>query len=213
MRPNKGGGGGGRRRRSYPSPSRDPPFNSSGFEPGPSGSRLSPSRASVLDRGLVTEEDFTVFDNLQIDPNPRSFPYSVKQQCWDKADKVKGRDPDRWRRDSLGNILFRKLVGCPGCLCHDYDHIVPYSKGGKSTLENCQVLQATVNRSKGNRTEISKADLIQKSSYCRVSVQAVTWIFWNCQHMAMSDEDKTLEDATFSDMLLFMAGNLNVVKL
>ncbi|KAL7204613.1 hypothetical protein ACSBR2_017651 [Camellia fascicularis] len=43
--------------------------------------------------------------------------------------------------------------------------------------------------------------------------QAVTWIFWNCQHMAMSDEDKTLEDATFSDMLLFMAGNLNVVKL
>ncbi|KAF5952527.1 hypothetical protein HYC85_010471 [Camellia sinensis] len=196
MRPNKGGGGGGggRRRRSYSSPSRDPPFNSSGFEPGPSGSRLSPSRASVLDRGLVTEEDFTVFDNLQIDPNPRSFPYSVKQQCWDKADKVKGRDPDRWRRDNLGNILFRKLVGCPGCLCHDYDHIVPYSKGGKSTLENCQVLQvwllfpcmiiafvwyqtkfeyilklATVNRSKGNRTEISKADLIQKSSYCRVS--------------------------------------------
>ncbi|CAL5444850.1 unnamed protein product [Camellia sinensis] len=192
MRPNKGGGGGGggRRRRSYSSPSGDPPFNSSGFEPGPSGSRLSPSRASVLDRGLVTEEDFTVFDNLQIDPNPRSFPYSVKQQCWDKADKVKGRDPDRWRRDNLGNILFRKLVGCPGCLCHDYDHIVPYSK-------------ATVNRSKGNRTEISKADLIQKSSYCRVSVQAVTWIFWNCQHMAMSDEDKTLEDATFSDMLLF----------
>ncbi|CAL5362224.1 unnamed protein product [Camellia sinensis] len=170
MRPNKGGGGGGgRRRRSYSSPSGDPPFNSSGFEPGPSGSRLSPSRASVLDRGLVTEEDFTVFDNLQIDPNPRSFPYSVKQQCWDKADKVKGRDPDRWRRDNLGNILFRKLVGCPGCLCHDYDHIVPYSKGGKSTLENCQVLQATVNRSKGNRTEISKADLIQKSSYCRVA--------------------------------------------
>ncbi|KAL2492978.1 HNH endonuclease [Abeliophyllum distichum] len=72
-------------------------------------------------------------------------------------------------RDPLGNTVFRKLVGCPGCLCHDYDHIIPYSKGGKSTLENCQVLQATVNRSKGNRTEISKADLIQKSAYCRVS--------------------------------------------
>ncbi|KAH7656368.1 HNH endonuclease domain-containing protein [Dioscorea alata] len=101
--------------------------------------------------------------------NPRSFPYSVKQQCWDKAEKVKGRDPDRWRRDALGNIVFRKLVGCPGCLCHDYDHIVPYSKGGKSTLENCQVLQATVNRSKGNKTELTKAELIQKSAYCRVS--------------------------------------------
>ncbi|XP_040365982.1 uncharacterized protein LOC112175563 isoform X3 [Rosa chinensis] len=41
--------------------------------------------------------------------------------------------------------------------------------GGESTLENCQVLQAKVNRSKGNRTEYSRAELIQKSSYCRVS--------------------------------------------
>ncbi|PKA50809.1 hypothetical protein AXF42_Ash021161 [Apostasia shenzhenica] len=101
--------------------------------------------------------------------NPRTFPYGVKQQCWEKADVLKGRDPDRWRRDSLGNIVFRKLVGCPGCLCHDYDHIIPYSKGGKSTLENCQVLQAAVNRSKGNKTDISKSYLIQKSAYCRIS--------------------------------------------
>ncbi|KAJ4712942.1 HNH endonuclease [Melia azedarach] len=131
--------------------------------------------ATLLDNELFTEEETaTFFKDLQISSpdsstNPRSFPHSVKQQCWEKAEKVKGRDPDRWRRDALGNIVFRKLVGCPGCLCHDYDHILPYSKGGKSTLENCQVLQAAVNRSKGNRTELSRADLIQKSSYCRVS--------------------------------------------
>ncbi|XP_028555006.1 uncharacterized protein LOC114580718 [Dendrobium catenatum] len=46
---------------------------------------------------------------------------------------------------------------------------VKMQRGGKSTLENCQVLQATVNRFKGNKTEISKSDLIQKSAYCRVS--------------------------------------------
>ncbi|XP_019152339.1 PREDICTED: uncharacterized protein LOC109149140 isoform X2 [Ipomoea nil] len=148
-----------RRNRNATSPTRTRPDS-------PSGSthrrRLSPTPAagSVIDRELVTEE-LSLFENLQISsefeaPNPRSFPYSVKQQCWDKADKVKGRDPDRWRRDALGNIVFRKLVGCPGCLCHDYDHIIPYSK-------------ARVNRSKGNRTEVSKAELIQKSSYCRVS--------------------------------------------
>ncbi|XP_044484121.1 uncharacterized protein LOC123210029 [Mangifera indica] len=131
--------------------------------------------ASVLDSELLTEEETTIFfGDIQISSpdstaNPRSFPYSVKQQCWEKAEKVRGRDPDRWRRDALGNIVFRKFVGCPGCLCHDYDHILPYSKGGKSTLENCQVLQATVNRSKGNRTELSRAELIQKSSYCRVA--------------------------------------------
>ncbi|KAK8265825.1 hypothetical protein V6Z11_D12G202600 [Gossypium hirsutum] len=142
-------------------------------------SKLTPPSASLVDGELsVTEQErssavTSLFEGLQIsqdsNSNPRSFPYSVKQQCWEKADKVKGRDPDRWRRDAVGNIVFRKLVGCPGCLCHDYDHIIPYSKGGKSTLENCQVLQATVNRSKGNRTELSRADLIQKSSYCRVS--------------------------------------------
>lgn len=129
-----------------------------------------PLSAASLDGFLFTDE-LSLFESQQISPhpNPRIFPHSVKQQCWEKAEKVKGRDPDRWRRDPLGNVLFRKLVGCPGCLCHDYDHIIPYSKGGKSTLENCQVLQATVNRSKGNRTQLSKTELIQKSSYCRVS--------------------------------------------
>ncbi|XXG87670.1 hypothetical protein AAC387_Pa11g2300 [Persea americana] len=163
------GGGGGRRRRMPSSPRA-------------SSTSSSPLSVSVLGNEEEEEEDegeevlsgrrdwrsISISNNSE-DYNPRSFPYNVKQKCWDKADKIKGRDPDRWRRDPLGNIVFRKLVGCPGCLCHDYDHITPFSKGGKSTLENCQVLQATVNRSKGNRTEVSKADLIQKSAYCRVS--------------------------------------------
>ncbi|CAI9757545.1 unnamed protein product [Fraxinus pennsylvanica] len=159
-----------RRNKTGSSPTSTRPTSPIGSDP--TSSRTSPSSAALLDRGLVTEE-LAIFESLRISPepnvNPRSFPYSVKQQCWEKAQKIKGRDPDRWRRDPLGNTVFRKLVGCPGCLCHDYDHIIPYSKGGKSTLENCQVLQATVNRSKGNRTELSKADLIQKSAYCRVS--------------------------------------------
>lgn len=96
--------------------------------------------ASLLESGLLTQEQetSTLFDGLRISSspdlsvNPRSFPHSVKQQCWGKADKVRGRDPDRWRRDPLGNIVFKKLVGCPGCLCHDYDHILPYSKVTKT---------------------------------------------------------------------------------
>ncbi|MED6161064.1 hypothetical protein PIB30_057199 [Stylosanthes scabra] len=158
-----------RRRRRSPTKSKSPIRDRSKTTSSKLSSRSSSrSKALFLDDDLVSD-----FQDLRIssdpNPNPRSFPYTVKQQCWDKAEKIKGRDPDRWRRDALGNTVFRKLVGCPGCLCHDYDHILPYSKGGKSTLENCQVLQATVNRSKGNRTDISKSELIQKSSYCRVS--------------------------------------------
>ncbi|XP_065877476.1 uncharacterized protein [Euphorbia lathyris] len=175
-------------RRSRPSsPPRRAPTTISTFPSGPDSSplasrqsTLTPSSASVSldDSHLLTQQHDTLslFEDLQISqeyrnspPEPRSFSHNVKQQCWEKAEKVRGRNPERWRRDPYGNIVFRKLVGCPGCLCHDYDHILPYSKGGKSTLENCQVLQATVNRSKGNRTELSRADLIQRSSYCRVS--------------------------------------------
>ncbi|KAI5063762.1 hypothetical protein GOP47_0022309, partial [Adiantum capillus-veneris] len=87
---------------------------------------------------------------------PRSFPLEVKELCWQKAETVKGRDPARWRRDPVGNLVFRKLVGCSGCLCYDFDHVVPYSK-------------AAANRAKGNRVDISKAELAQKSVYCRLS--------------------------------------------
>ncbi|OAY80886.1 hypothetical protein ACMD2_01100 [Ananas comosus] len=176
MRPRKSTG-----RRAAGSPARSVPSEPLGFQPVHSAAagerRSSALSATLLDdapAGLLppvggADEDELFFGGGGSATNPRSFPYSVKQRCWEKAEKVKGRDPDRWRRDTLGNIVFRKLVGCPGCLCHDYDHIVPFSKGGKSTLENCQVLQATVNRSKGNKTEISRSDLIQKSAYCRVS--------------------------------------------
>lgn len=118
------------------SPLRDRTGASDRFESRRNGSRpstITPS-SSLRERDLVTGDDCLLRD-LKLSPddsvsdyNPRSFPHSVKQQCWDKAEKIKGRDPARWRRDALGNIVFRKLVGCPGCLCHDYDHILPYSK-------------------------------------------------------------------------------------
>ncbi|CAJ2664568.1 unnamed protein product [Trifolium pratense] len=184
----RGGGGNGRperrRRRNSTSPLKDRTETTSSKLSSSSSSKLSSSSSAttLID---VDDSNAVLFD-YYTNPNPRSFPHSVKQKCWEKADKVKGRDPDRWRRDPLGNLIFRKLVGCPGCLCHDYDHIVPYSKGGKSTLENCQVLQARVNRSKGNRTDISKSDLIQKSSYCRVSGRDMDLLelsaFGNVQH-------------------------------
>ncbi|KAE9601945.1 hypothetical protein Lal_00040865 [Lupinus albus] len=166
-----------RRRRSRTPPPPSSPLRdrskstSSKLSRSSSATSLNPSHSAsttLIDTTSSLFEDLTLNPNYKYN-NPRSFPYSVKQQCWEKADKVKGRDPERWRRDAIGNIVFRKLVGCPGCLCHDYDHILPYSKGGESTLENCQVLQATVNRSKGNRTDMSKGDLIQKSRYCKVS--------------------------------------------
>lgn len=122
------------------------------------------------------EEGYVTSPSREGSLGPRSFPHDVKEACWAKAETVKGRDPARWRRDPLGNIVFRKLVGCQGCLCHDYDHIVPYSKGGPSTLDNCQILQAPANRAKGARMNVSKSELQQRSAYCTLTGREMDFV-------------------------------------
>ncbi|KAF3437676.1 hypothetical protein FNV43_RR20432 [Rhamnella rubrinervis] len=142
------------KRRSRPSsPLRDRTRVPSGFEPRSPGFR---SSVSVLDREELLAKDIAVLEGRSISSdssnsnlNPRSFPYAVKHQCSDKAEKIKGQDPDRWRRDPLGNIVFRKLVGCSGVLKLGglgsvviFHRAVNGNKGGQSTVENCQALQA-----------------------------------------------------------------------
>lgn len=55
------------------------------------------------------------------------------------------------------------LRGCPGLACHEYDHIVPWSKGGPSVLGNCQLLQSRVNQMKSNH-ELEDSDQLKAFS-------------------------------------------------
>ena len=59
----------------------------------------------------------------------RHFDEKARALCWQKAEVLKGRHPERWRKDSAGNVVCRKFTNCDGCLCHEYDHILPFSKG------------------------------------------------------------------------------------
>jgi len=63
------------------------------------------------------------------DKRPRFFDTKTKNICWTKADTVPGRHPERWRKDAAGNIVCKRFFNCLGCLCYEYDHIIPYSKG------------------------------------------------------------------------------------
>ena len=78
----------------------------------------------------------------------RIFSFEQKLLCWNKADFIQGRDPKRWRYDAAGNPVLNALRGCKGQLCHEYNHIIPFSKGGETSTENCQILQTHVNRFK-----------------------------------------------------------------
>ncbi|GJQ13500.1 hypothetical protein GpartN1_g5291.t1 [Galdieria partita] len=104
----------------------------------------------------------------------RQFQHIDKEACWLKAEPVvsecsRGRDPSRWRRDLAGNVVCKKLRGGPFCM--DYDHVVPLSKGGESILDNCQVLQTTANRHKGDRLVESNTDI--KKYYKEISDRRV----------------------------------------
>ena len=81
----------------------------------------------------------------------RCFTPQQKRLCWERAARIWGRDPDRWRLDGVGNPILNILRGCSGAYCHEYDHIVPFSKGGQTAVSNCQILQTSVNRYKGNQ--------------------------------------------------------------
>jgi hypothetical protein len=60
---------------------------------------------------------------------PRSFDKKTRSACWRKAAVVAVRHPERWRRGAAGNVVRRRFWSCHGCLCYEYDHIVPFSKG------------------------------------------------------------------------------------
>ncbi|XP_073139536.1 uncharacterized protein [Henckelia pumila] len=90
---------------------------------------------------------------------PRFFDSIAKNRCWAKAETVPGRHPERWRKDAAGNIVCKRFCNCHGCLCFEYDHIIPYSKGGESVAENCQILQTRVNRFKSDKEEVDNAQL------------------------------------------------------
>ncbi|XP_059643420.1 uncharacterized protein LOC132285269 [Cornus florida] len=90
---------------------------------------------------------------------PRFFDSKAKRSCWSEAKIVPGRHPERWRFDAAGNIVCKRLCNCLGCLCFEYDHIIPYSKGGESVAENCQILQTRVNRYKSDKEQVESTQL------------------------------------------------------
>lgn len=61
-----------------------------------------------------------------------------KETVWNNATKVRGKDPDKYRRDPAGNVIFKG----------SFDHIKPTSRGGSDATVNLQALNTGVNRSK-----------------------------------------------------------------
>ena len=58
-----------------------------------------------------------------------------KQEVWDKAKKVRGKDPDKYRKDKLGNEIYFGSYGKNTEMGWEIDHSKPKCEGGTDHLK------------------------------------------------------------------------------
>ena len=80
----------------------------------------------------------------------------VKIKVWDKATKIKNKNPDKYRKDPYGKIIYFSNFNKNTEMGWTIDHIKPLNKGGSNDILNLQALQTKIN--------ISKADTLVKKS-------------------------------------------------
>lgn len=74
-----------------------------------------------------------------------------REKAWAKAPKVRGKNPDLYRRDAKGNELYKHSYGKQGPKSWEIDHKKPKAKGGSNHQRNLQILQTKANRKKSDK--------------------------------------------------------------
>lgn len=74
-----------------------------------------------------------------------------KDDVWNKARKLRGKDPSKYRKDDEGNVMYYASYGKTSKMGWEIDHSKPRSKGGTNHLNNLRPLNTIANRKKGNK--------------------------------------------------------------
>lgn len=73
-----------------------------------------------------------------------------RDNVWDKAAKIRGKDSSKYRKDPYGNEMHYDSFGKNSAKGWEVDHIRPKARGGSDATVNLQALKTKVNRSKGD---------------------------------------------------------------
>lgn len=74
-----------------------------------------------------------------------------KNQAWENAKKIRGKNPNLWRRDDFSNPMYKPAHGTNGEYGWEVDHKHPVSRGGSDRGDNLRALNTRVNREKGKK--------------------------------------------------------------
>jgi len=74
----------------------------------------------------------------------------AKQNVWNKAKTIRGRDPKVYRQDPYGQTMYYSSYGKYTPMGWHMDHIKPQSKGGSHDIINLQAMTSKMNNKKSN---------------------------------------------------------------
>jgi len=83
-----------------------------------------------------------------------------QENVWEKAKKARGKDPNLYRQDPYGNLMYKPSYGKDSPMGWEVDHIKPKSLGGSDSTKNLQALNTKVNKEKGE-------SLVKKSRHSK----------------------------------------------
>lgn len=72
-------------------------------------------------------------------------------RIWEKGSKVRGKDPNRYRKDSDGMIIYKPSYGKTSGMGWEVDHKRPRAKGGSDNIRNLVPKNWKTNRSKSDK--------------------------------------------------------------
>lgn len=75
-----------------------------------------------------------------------------REAAWDRAATIRGKSPETWRRDELGNPMRHGSYGTAGIFGREIDHRNPVSKGGTDSARNLRALNTEANQKKSDKT-------------------------------------------------------------
>ena len=66
-----------------------------------------------------------------------------------KGDVIRGKDPNLYRKDAYGNVIYRHSYGKESPMGWEVDHSNPKANGGTDCSRNLKPLQSSENSRKG----------------------------------------------------------------